>query len=215
MANWVHDDLNNRIEALSKEEVYALLAQAIQQGQLPVLEQDTAFVTMIKSIVDGQAYKIGFCTQAQYNQLAASGQLQQNAYYWITDDTTYEDLVAYIEEIAANIDEIAAKADLVDTKKLDKPAYVGTTVAAGIQIDTTGLFCVLYLDQTYQVWETYHIAIPNLTKDAFGSICYDVDGAEKQVIYTASNNCIAIQFIATANTQVPSGVLKICNVVNQ
>lgn len=100
MPKYVHDDYNNRIEALSKEDVYALLAAAIQQGQLPSVAADTAFVTMLKSIVDGQAYKIGLCTQAQYNELQAEGELQANALYIVTDDETYDDLVQAINDLS-------------------------------------------------------------------------------------------------------------------
>ena len=92
MANYAHDDLNNRVETLSKEEIYALLADAIEQGQLPSVDTPNAFVTMVKSIVDGQPYKIGFCTQAQYNELKAEDELEDNALYFITDDTTLEEL---------------------------------------------------------------------------------------------------------------------------
>lgn len=97
MAHYVHDEKNNRIEALSKEEIYTLLAEAIQEGELPSVDEDTAFVTMFKSIVDGKTYKMAFCTQAQYNQLEAQGLLVANAYYIITDDETYDDIITYID----------------------------------------------------------------------------------------------------------------------
>lgn len=106
MANYAHDENNNRIETLSKEQVYALLAAAIQQGQLPVLEQDTAFVTMVKSIVDGKSYKIGFCTQAQYNELEAQGLLEADALYIITDDDSYDDLATALTNLSNDIESI-------------------------------------------------------------------------------------------------------------
>ena len=102
MAKYVHDDNNNRIEALSKEEIYALLAAAIQQGQLPSVAEDTAFVTMIKSIVDALPYKIGLCTQAQYNELEAEGELQANALYIITDDETYDEIIQAIDNLGSD-----------------------------------------------------------------------------------------------------------------
>ena len=97
MTHYIHDEKNNRIEGMSKEEIYALLAEAIQTGQLPSVDEDTAFVTMFKSIVDGKTYKMAFCTQAQYNQLEAQGLLVADAYYIITDDETYDDLISYID----------------------------------------------------------------------------------------------------------------------
>lgn len=102
MTNYLHDEKNNRIEGMSKEEIYALLADAIEQGELPVA-QNTAFVTMFKSIVDGKAYKMAFCTQAQYNALKAAGELVVDALYIVTDDTTYSDLIEYIATLEDQI----------------------------------------------------------------------------------------------------------------
>ena len=127
MAHYVHDEKNNRIEALSKEETYALLAEAIQEGELPSVDEDTAFVTMFKSIVDGKAYKMGFCTQAQYNQLEAQGLLVADAYYIITDDTTLEDILAEIPTLVA---------DKVDQE------YADETVTQSISNNSSGL--ILY-----------------------------------------------------------------------
>ena len=106
MAHYIHDENNNRIEGLSKEEIYALLAEAIQEGQLPSVDEDTAFVTMFKSIVDGKTYKMGFCTQAQYNQLEAQGLLVADAYYIITDDETYDDIETYLNNLQTQIDDL-------------------------------------------------------------------------------------------------------------
>jgi len=96
MAHYIYDDLNNRIEGLSKEEIYALIDEVIASGELPT-EAQTAFVTALKSIVDGNPYKIGFCTTAEYNELEAQGELQEDALYIITDDSSYNDLINYID----------------------------------------------------------------------------------------------------------------------
>lgn len=128
MAHYVHDEKNNRIEALSKEETYALLAAAIQQGQLPSVDEDTAFVTMFKSIVDGKTYKMGFCTQAQYNQLEAGGLLETDAYYIITDDTSYNDLLIEIENLIEEIEtnNVIDKISTIDNATISVVA--GTTI---------------------------------------------------------------------------------------
>ena len=103
MTHYIHDELNNRIEGMSKEEIYALIDQVIASGELPT-DAQTAFVTALKSIVDGNAYKIGFCTQAEYNQLEAQGLLEQNAYYFITDDETEQDLEDAIATINTTLE---------------------------------------------------------------------------------------------------------------
>ncbi len=113
---FVHDENHNRIEALSKEEIYALLNEAIQEGQLPVLDQDTAFVTMIKSIIDGKAYKIGFCTQAVYNQLEAAEQLEADCLYIITDDASYEELEQAISDLQDETASLESDIGLLQTR---------------------------------------------------------------------------------------------------
>ena len=125
MAHYIHDEKNNRIDGMSKEEIYALLAEAIQQGQLPVLDQDTAFVTMIKSITDGQAYKIGICTQAQYNQLEAQGALEVGALYIITDDTSYNDIVAQLNNLNSNDASLQGAIDGLSTDVYQRLAELG------------------------------------------------------------------------------------------
>lgn len=105
MAYYAHDDNNNRIETLSKEEIYALIDEVIQGGELPSDIQE-AFVTKLKSIVDGGTYKVGFCTQAQYNDLVSQGLVEPNAYYFITDDTTEEDFINLIRQVQKNKNDI-------------------------------------------------------------------------------------------------------------
>ena len=106
MPHYVHDDYNNRVLALSKEEIYALLSLAIQQGQLPSVAEDTAFVTMLKSITDNETYKIAFCTQATYNELETEGELVANCLYIITDDETYANLVTAIENLHSAVENL-------------------------------------------------------------------------------------------------------------
>ena len=135
MPKYVHDENNNRIEALSKEEVYALLAAAIQQGELPQVPQDTAFVTMIKSIVDGKAYKQAFCTQAQYNDLKASDLLELDTLYYIIDDTTAADINTAITALQvglASADTTLANLNTRLTAAENKLARTEQTITIGI-----------------------------------------------------------------------------------
>lgn len=93
---FVFDESNNRHEALDKEGVEALLAQAIQSGKLPSVDEDTAFVTMLKDPITGVSHKIVMCTQAKYNEMERDEALIANAYYFITDDTTADELEAHL-----------------------------------------------------------------------------------------------------------------------
>ena len=88
MAYYVRDNNNNLIEGLSKEEIYALLDEAIRTGQLPSVDDETAFVTKLKCSVTGVASSVAFITEAKYNELRTGGLLKANTLYFITDDTT-------------------------------------------------------------------------------------------------------------------------------
>jgi hypothetical protein len=90
--NYVIDDNNNRIEAFDKEETLAVLEKAIEDGSLAGITADSAFVTKLKCCVTGKTNKVGFVTQAKYNEMATAGTLEPNALYFIIDDTTCEDL---------------------------------------------------------------------------------------------------------------------------
>lgn len=99
---FVHDENHNRHEALDKQEVYNVLAAAIQSGELP-LNPDEAFITQIKSEVDGKTYKIAFCTNAKYLELKAASELIEDCLYIITDEDPYTDLANAIDSLQANV----------------------------------------------------------------------------------------------------------------
>lgn len=92
MAYYVRDNNNNLIEGLSKEEIYALLDEAIRTGQLPSVDDETAFVTKLKCSVTGIASSVAFITEAKYNELRTGGLLKPNTLYFITDDNTEDTL---------------------------------------------------------------------------------------------------------------------------
>ena len=59
----------------------------------------TTIVEQLHSQLNGTTHHIEFVTQAQYNQLVADEELVANTMYFITDDTSYEDLEEAIEDI--------------------------------------------------------------------------------------------------------------------
>lgn len=70
--------------------------------------EDNLFRTRLEKLhseVNDTDHSIEFVTQAKYNQLQAQGQLVGNTYYFITDDTTAEDLESAIE---SNTEDIAS-----------------------------------------------------------------------------------------------------------
>lgn len=94
--HYLVDENKNLVEGLSKEETYDLLAKAINDKTLPDYDTGTAFITKLKDSVDGTEHKVAFVTQAKYNELSTSGSLLSNCLYYITDDTTEEDLTNVI-----------------------------------------------------------------------------------------------------------------------
>ena len=130
---FVLDENHNRHEALDKEGVEALLAEAIRTGQLPSVDEDTAFVTMLKDPITGQSHKIVMCTQAQFNAMLQGGTLISNAYYYITDDTTAEDLEDHLVQNDARVsslEEVASKTMIHDLGKLNSLEDLMTSARA-------------------------------------------------------------------------------------
>ena len=75
----------------------------------------------IHSEVNNNDYAIEFVTQAQFNQLEADDELQPNTYYFITDDTTLDDIEAHIDEEVGQL-----KSDLQDGSVVVKEATNAT-----------------------------------------------------------------------------------------
>ena len=97
MKHIIDDADKNKYEAYTKQEVLNVIQEAISSGQLP--EEINGLVLTFKNPIDNQAYKIAFCTQAKYNELESGGNLEPNCVYYITDDTSYEDITTAIDNL--------------------------------------------------------------------------------------------------------------------
>lgn len=104
MKHIIDDADKNKYEAFTKEEVLEVIQEAISSGELP--DEINGLVLRFKNPVDNQSYKIAFCTQAKYNELESGGQLEANCIYYITDDTTLEDLEDAIDDLNDRCDSI-------------------------------------------------------------------------------------------------------------
>ena len=116
------DENKNLVEGFDREGFLAVLEQAIEDGSLANIDPNSAFATKIKSLFNGTTHNIEFVTQAQYNQIVADGGLVPNAYYFITDDTTAEDLEAHI---TANDGAVASLNADFDELKQDEEDFKG------------------------------------------------------------------------------------------
>ena len=121
MKYYLLDENKNLVEGFDKEGFLALLEQAIEQGSLEDIDEDSAVASKIRSVLNGTTHHIEFVTQAQYNQLVADEELVVNTYYFITDDTTAEDLEEVVERNTTDINELKNRtADLEElTEQLE------------------------------------------------------------------------------------------------
>lgn len=117
------DENKNLVEALDKQGVLNALETAIRDGSLKNLVADSAFVNKLKCCVGGDTFQVAFIPQAKFNELAAVNQLKSNCLYFITDETTVDDLdetIANLNQELSDIKDgktIVPKAD--DTKKIN------------------------------------------------------------------------------------------------
>lgn len=98
------DENKNLVEGFDKEGFLALLEQAIEDGSLENIDENSAVASKLRSVLNGTTHNIEFVTEAQYNQLEAEGELVPNTYYFITDDTTYEGLETTINQVLEDIE---------------------------------------------------------------------------------------------------------------
>lgn len=116
MAFYVLDENKNLVASFDREGFLAILQQAIEQGTLENIDPDSAVASKLRSNLNGTAHYIEFVTAAQYSELEAQGELVEGTYYFITDDTTEEDLENAIGELQTSVLSLQAN-------KLDKGTY--------------------------------------------------------------------------------------------
>lgn len=103
---YVLDENHNLIEAYDKEGVLAVLAQAIADGSLSGITADSGFISQLKCCVGGGTHKVAFIPQAKYNELKASNGLLEDCLYYITDDTTADDIETSLVELTKTVNGI-------------------------------------------------------------------------------------------------------------
>lgn len=109
MKHYVLDENRNLVEAYSKEEVLAVLQQAINDGTLENIVKDAGFINRIKCCVTGGTTRIAYVTQAKYNELEAGNLLQENTEYNIIDDTTAEDIEKALAQFNTDVENVETK----------------------------------------------------------------------------------------------------------
>ncbi len=160
--HYVLDENNNKVEAYDKEGVLAVLEQAIANGSLASLVADAAFVTKLKCCVSGQTNRIAFVSQAKYNELKKAGTVENGVYYYITDDTTLEDINALLEELTETVNDLTETVNDLTANKASKSEALCFGELKSLSLETeTGILDKESLPYgTYQVW--YDIGVSGL-----------------------------------------------------
>ena len=194
MAYYVRDNNNNLIEGLSKEEIYALLDEAIRAGQLPSVDDDTAFVTKLKCSVTGIASSVAFITEAKYNELRTGGLLKPNTLYFITDDTTedtLENAIAQAKQEAVN----EAKVGMATLPE----AYQNTNNFNVVEFASTSFFTSrkyhvinIVIPLTRPNWFIGETLIDNSALGTGGMLTGYIDGDGKVNIRESNSSIVAL-----------------------
>lgn len=103
MAFYVLDENKNLVLSFDAEGFLAILQQAIADQSLANIDPDSAVASKLRSIINGTVHHIEFVTAAQYSDLVNRGEIVAGTYYFITDDTTEEDLEAAIAQLQEGV----------------------------------------------------------------------------------------------------------------
>ena len=177
-------DNNCKYEGMTKEQILAAIAQAIETGT--VGDCDTGFITTIKTI-NGQPLRFFVGEQSEYEALTD----KENLFAIITNDTTKESIIAAVETLQEIMDgdravPLATNAtNLIRTENI--LAYTGTRIE-NIQIERGKT----YIFNVYFNWEndtagenhSFILSIPNAdqTPTGYTSRYYSSCSIQKRVV---------------------------------
>ena len=99
MPYYVFDNVNNKYEGMTKEQILAAIVQAVTTHEIS--DVDTGFVTTLKEGNNGNALKMWVGTTAEYNAIQEK---EPNCLYILSDDTELEDLEATITSMQTDIE---------------------------------------------------------------------------------------------------------------
>ena len=172
MAYYVICDDDSRHESMTKEQILAAIAQALETGKIG--ECDTGFVTKVKETNGGNSLTFWVGTQAQYNALEA---VAENCLYIISDDTSMTDfnnIVADLKNTCEEASKDAAKALAMMNQKQTYFIYKTLYNAAGQPV--TRKFSDGYAESFYSV------RIQNVPiTESYGSGFYAMTGGLKKL----------------------------------
>lgn len=123
---------NCKYETLNKEQILSAIAQA--QSGMPVIDPDAGVLTKVRETNTGGYITFWVGTQAQYNAL--QGNVEQNCFYIITDETTGEDIedsIAALTERVSDLESVGKRVSIYS------PKITIDTAAATLQLADSDL----------------------------------------------------------------------------
>lgn len=115
MAFYVLDENKNLVLSFDAEGFLAILQQAIADQSLANIDPDSAVASKLRSVINGTTHHIEFITAAEYSDLENRGLLVAGTYYFITDDTTEEDLEEAIGGLISRVGSLEQTVGSLDT----------------------------------------------------------------------------------------------------
>lgn len=155
-------DANCKFEGMTKEQIYAAILQAVNEGTIGDI--DSGFVQTIKTI-NGIGLKFFLGTQAEYEAL--TDEEKENLFAIITNDTTKEGIIKAITELQINLNDLNKNLNDLNENLLngdfkvkksenaDNATYAGSAEESGYlaiekvskptynSITQSGLYCVV------------------------------------------------------------------------
>lgn len=187
---YVRGDSDSNFIAMTKEEVYAAIVEAVTSGT--VGDIDTGFVTTIKELNKGQGLKFWVGTTAEYEAITDK---ETNVLYIKTDDTSAADISrdftqvneaietiqASLASISDQITEVSGGANTHITS-VSSTASLGVVfgaAAAGITIYTVaGVTAGIYPINVPAPSQSSNVAIVTITKaGSNGHMLFEYEGA--------------------------------------
>lgn len=177
-------DQNCKFEGMTKEQIYAAIVQAVNEGTIGDI--DAGFITTVKTI-NGLPLKFFVGPQATYDAL--SEEEKENVFAIITNDTTRAGLLAAIESLQNSIKGLVDGSFVV--KNADEArlaSYAGILVPDNLPdtesssendfifISNTGIYVIdIFSDSEDDNYYTAVIIIPDIRRKARSTIAKDIN----------------------------------------
>lgn len=122
---------NCKFESMTKEQIIAAIAEATGTT---VMNVDAAFITKLKEQNRGDNIKFWVGTQAEYNAIVASGNIDSETFYCTSDGGTIQELCQVTDEVLENLAATNERVNVnaEDISKLEQRVEDVEKIAGGV-----------------------------------------------------------------------------------